>query len=135
MSRRDRERERDERRAKLRARIERRDLEAEERRAKVRAKLQALAVNEDESEDLREWALAVLDGREPLREERTPRSADGGEGIPSDPHSATPEAFRPRTFTEEVRDALLDKRYGVRHTRNHLLPRGSGDPNPEDFPS
>jgi hypothetical protein len=60
---------------------------------------------------------------------RPPTSADGGTGNAVNANDAPgPESWRPRTFTEQVRDAWLDKRHGERETRNHLLPSGSADP-------
>src|SRR5262249_47863382 len=53
----------------------------------------------------------------------TGHSADGGAGGRSD--SGQWDPFRPKTLAEQARDALLNKRYGVRQTENHLLPRGN----------
>lgn len=56
-------------------------LEAE--RERVRAKLEALATDESEDAETREWALAVLEGRESFRD--PPPRADGGEGRDAPP--------------------------------------------------
>lgn len=62
-------------------------------------------------------AMEIEDG-----ERKPPARADGGEGGGG---SGQWDPFRPMTLTEQARQALLDKRYGKRHTENHKLPRGN----------
>jgi hypothetical protein len=97
---------------------------------KTRRRLEAIAVDESEDEETRLWAQGVLDGKTDINgdpiNKRKPKSADGGAGSGGDHLQWDP--FRPKTLTEQARDALLDKRYGQRHTQNHLLPGpGSGE--------
>jgi hypothetical protein len=94
---------------------------------KTRKRLEKLAVDEDDPETAK-WARDVLDGKMTLGGDRIKRQptgprADGGEGTSG--HSGQWNPFRPLTFTEQARQALLDKRYGKRHTENHKLPRGN----------
>lgn len=95
---------------------------------KTRRRLEAIAVDESEDEETRLWAQGVLDGKTdingtPIKKQPTGPRADGGEGTSaSAPGQWNP--FRPLSFTEQVQQAMLDKRYGKRHTENHKLPRG-----------
>jgi hypothetical protein len=97
---------------------------------KLRKRLEKIALDEDNPEDA-QWAQDILDGKidhvtgEPIKERKQPTGprADGGEGTSmTTPGQWNP--FSPLTFTEQVQQALLDKRYGKRHTENHKLPRG-----------
>ena len=98
---------------------------------KTRRRLEAIAVDESEDEETRLWAQGVLDGKTDINgdpiNKRKPKSADGGAGSGGDHLQWNP--FRPKTLTEQARDALLDKRYGHRSLDgqiNQRLPRPGG---------
>jgi hypothetical protein len=69
---------------------------------KLKAKLEALAANEDEDEETRQWALDVLSGKDSLVEEPKPAPhADGGEGRNAPPPKESPS----ESFNEWIREA------------------------------
>ena len=88
-----------------------------EERQRVKAVLREEAEAGDKQARATLRAMEIADG-----ERKPPARADGGEGGGGDSRQWDP--FRPMTFTEQARQALLDKRYGKRHTENHKLPRG-----------
>lgn len=66
----------------------------------LREKLEALAADEDEDEETRQWALDLLSGKESLiNDPKPPARADGGEGrdspaLPRDPGQAFNDMIR-----------------------------------------
>jgi hypothetical protein len=70
----------------------------------TKARLEAIAQDEDEDEETRQWALDVLDGKEPLmanEKKRKPVSADGGEGQ----HSPAVQRNPGDAFNDMIRTA------------------------------
>jgi hypothetical protein len=92
----------------------------EEENAALRERIELLEAQEADFVRRREEAEA--------RPVRPPKSADGGDGVRNDPPGVP--GWEPLSLNEEIRQAFLDKRFGIRHTDNHrpdLTPKKDRD--------